>query len=58
MYIYIYIYVYIYIYIHIYVTEFAKRGLIHASNFPNWTRHNFTFKQAIKLKFSVLLETW
>ena len=37
------------------VTEFAKRGLIHASNFPTLTSHNFIFKQAIKLKFSVLL---
>ena len=34
MYIYIYI-LYIYIYIYIYVTKFAKRGLIHASNFSN-----------------------
>ena len=38
-----------------YVTEFAKRGLIHAPNFPTLTNHNFIFKQAIKLNFSVLL---
>ena len=38
-----------------YVTEFGKRGLIHASNFPTLTSHNFICKQAIKLKFSVLL---
>ena len=25
----------------IYVTEFAKRGLIHASDFATWMRHNF-----------------
>ena len=37
------------------VTEFAKRGLIHASDFPTLTRHNFICKQAIKLTFSVLL---
>ena len=39
----------------IYVTEFAKRGLIHASNFRTLTSHYFICKQAIKLKFSVLL---
>ena len=39
----------------VYVTEFAKRGLIHASDFPTLTKHNFICKQAIKLKFSVLL---
>ena len=39
-----------------YVTEFAKRGLIHASIFPTFTNHNFICKQAIKLNFSVLLE--
>ena len=38
-----------------YVTEFAKKGLIHASDFSTLTRHNFICKQAIKLKFSVLL---
>ena len=38
-----------------YVTKFAKRGLIHASDFPTLTKHNFICKQAIKLKFSVLL---
>ena len=37
------------------VTEFAKRGLIHASDFPTLTSHNFICKQAITLKFSVLL---
>ena len=25
----------------IYVTEFAKRGLIHASDLVTWYRHNF-----------------
>ena len=39
----------------LYVTEFEKRGLIHASDFPTLTRHNFICKQAIKLQFSVLL---
>ena len=34
------------------MTEFAKRGRIHASNFANLTSHNFICKQAIKLKFS------
>ena len=38
-----------------YVTEFAKRGLIHASNFPTLMSHNFICKRAIKLKFSVIL---
>ena len=37
------------------VTEFAKRGLIHTSNFQTLMRHNFICKQAIKLKFSTLL---
>ena len=37
------------------VTEFAKRDLIHASNFPTLMRHKFICKQAIKLIFSVLL---
>ena len=41
-----------------FVTEFVKRGLIHASNFPTLTSHNFICKQAIKLKFSVLLVQW
>ena len=31
-----------------YVTKFAKRGLIHASDFPNLMRHNFICKQAIR----------
>ena len=38
-----------------YVTEFAKRGLIHASDFLTLMSHNFICKQAIRLKFSVLL---
>ena len=42
----------------IYVTEFAKRGLLHASNFPTLTSHNFICKQAIKPTFSVLLVQW
>ena len=41
--------------IDIYVTKFAKRVLIHASNFSTLTSHNFIFKQAIKLNVSVLL---
>ena len=45
-------YAYIFMY---YVTEFAKRGLIHTSNFPNLTNHNFICKQAIKLNVSALL---
>ena len=48
-------YIYIYIYIYMCVTEFAKKGLIHASNFPNLTSYNFIYKQGIKLQFSVLL---
>ena len=39
----------------IYVTEFAKRGLIHASDFPTLTKRNFICKQVIRLKFSILL---
>ena len=34
------------------VTEFAKRDLIHASNFTTLMRHNVICEQAIKLKFS------
>ena len=32
----------------LYVAEFVKRGLIHASDFPNLKRHNFICKQAIQ----------
>ena len=39
----------------LFVAEFAKRGLIHASNFPTLMSHNFICKQATWLKFSVLL---
>ena len=39
----------------VYVTKFAKRGLIHASDFPTLTKHNIICKQAIRLKFSVVL---
>ena len=39
----------------LFVTEFVKKGLIHASDFPTLTSHNFICKQAIRLKFSVLL---
>ena len=57
IYIYIdtYIYIYIYIYSYIYVTGFAKRGLIHASDFANLMRHNFVCSLAMKLKFTVSL---
>ena len=34
---------------------FAKSDLIHTSDFPNLMSHNFIFKQAVWLKFSVLL---
>ena len=34
---------------------FAKNHLIHASDFPNLMSHDFIFKQAVWLKFSVLL---
>ena len=37
-----------------FVTEFAKRGLIHASSFPTLTRHNVICKYANELKFSVV----
>ena len=47
--------VYVIVVVTIYVTEFAKRGLIHASSFPTLTSYNFICKQAIKLKFLVLL---
>ena len=39
----------------IYVTGFAKRGLIHASNFATLMRHNFICGSAMKLKFTVSL---
>ena len=38
-----------------YVTGFAKRGLIHASDFATLMRHNFICSSAIKLKFTVTL---
>ena len=38
---------------HAYVTGFAKRGLIHASDFATLMRHNFTCGSAMKLKFTV-----
>ena len=34
-----------------YVIEFAKRGLIHTSNFPTLMRHNFICKQAIRQSY-------
>ena len=37
------------------VTRFAKRGLIHASDFATLMRHNFTCGSAMKLKFTVSL---
>ena len=37
------------------VTGFAKRGLIHASNFATLMRHNFICGSAMKLKFTVIL---
>ena len=37
------------------VTEFAKRGLIHSSDFPTLTKRNFICKQVIRLKFSIVL---
>ena len=52
------LYVCLVMYVHLYcayVTEFAKRGLIHAFDFPTLTRHNFIGTQAIRLKISVLL---
>ena len=39
----------------LYVTELAKRGLLHTSDFPSLMRHNFICKQPIRLKFLVLL---
>ena len=33
------------------VTEFAKKGLIHASNFVTLKRYNFIFKYASKSNF-------
>ena len=33
------------------MTEFVKRDLIQASNFPTLKRHNFICKQAIRPKF-------
>ena len=39
----------------IYVTGFAKRGLIHASDFATLMRHNFICGSAMKLKFTVSL---
>ena len=37
------------------MTEFAKRGLIYASDFPTLMSHNSICKQAIRLKFSVIV---
>ena len=37
------------------MTEFAKRGLIHAYSFQTLIRYNFMSKYAIRPKFSVLL---
>ena len=39
----------------IYVTRFAKRGLIHTSDFATLMRHNFICGSAMKLKFTVSL---
>ena len=36
----------------LYVTGFAKRGLIHTSNFSNLTLHNSAFVRHTALKFS------
>ena len=38
-----------------FVTGFAKRGLIHASDFATLMRHNFICGSAMKLKFTVSL---
>ena len=35
---------YVYVIKLVYVTEFAKRGLIHAFDFPTLTSHNFICK--------------
>jgi len=35
----------------LYVTGFARRGLIHASNFSNLTRHNSAYSAVIASKF-------
>ena len=40
---------------YVYVTGFAKRGLIHASDFPTLMRHNFICGLAMRLKFTVSL---
>ena len=42
-------------FLYTYVTGFAKRGLIHASNFATLMRHNFICGSAMKLKFTVSL---
>ena len=39
----------------LYVTGFAKRGLINASDFATLMRHNFICGLAVKLKFTVTL---
>ena len=39
----------------IYVTGYAKRGLIHASDFANLMRHNLICSLAMRLKFTVSL---
>ena len=52
------IYTYIvcmYVCMYVYVTRFAKRGLIHASDFATLMRHNFICGSAMKLKFTVSL---
>ena len=36
----------------VYVTRFAKRGLIHASDFATLMRHNFICGSVMKLKFT------
>ena len=38
-----------------YVTGFAKRGLIHTSDFATLMRHNFICSLAMRLKFTVSL---
>ena len=45
--------IFIHIYTHIYVTGFAKRGLMHASNFSTLKICNLALVQPMALKFGM-----
>ena len=41
----------------LYVNGFAKRGLIHASDFAILMRHNFICSLAMRLKFTIIMHS-